>query len=85
MECRVKAAIIAQYTGMQGGLKVELQGAAADYQRLEQRLLDLAEIGCDLSGELTLLLTPAQPISHDDSDWRQLREVLTTNNPARSA
>ena len=83
LDCEIKASVTAQYAGLKGGLKVQLEGAAADYLSVEQLLLNLAEKSCDLSGELTLLLTPTQPITHDDSDWRQLREVLTSNNPGK--
>ena len=79
--CHVRATLTSEYHGLKGGLRVDLSGAAADYQRLEQRLLDLAGHGRDVTGSLTLLLTPAAPMRHGDRDWQQLRSVLTANNP----
>ena len=81
--CYVTAMITSEYDGLKGGLNAELSGAASDYQRLEQRLLDLAGQGRDVAGRLTLLLTPSAPMKHGDRDWQQLHSVLTANNPGR--
>ena len=81
--CHVTVMITSEYDGLNGGLKAELSGAATDYQRLEQRLLDLAGQGSDVAGRLILLLTPSSPMKHGDRDWQQLHSVLTANNPGR--
>ena len=79
--CTVKARITIDAKGLTGGLKAELTGDAADYQRIEDALLKLADLGSKVSGALTLDLTPAAPINHGGSDWQHLQEVVTRNNP----
>jgi hypothetical protein len=79
--CTVTLKLVATYQGLDGGSKTELEGPASDYQRIEETLLKLAKESTDCTGTLTLDLTPPAPIRHGDSDWQQLQQVVTSNDP----
>ena len=79
--CTVTLKLVATYQGLEGGVKTELEGPASDYQRIEETLLKLVKESADCAGTLTLDLTPPAPIRHGDSDWQQLQQVVTSNDP----
>ena len=82
-ECQVDVRVTVEFEGLEGGLKAELAGNAEGYQRLEDRLLKLADAGSDVSGRLRINLTPASPLSVSGKDWKQMRSVVATNDPGR--
>ena len=82
-DCEVKAEITVDYTGLTGGLKANLTGVASDYQAVENKLLDLAGAGCDVTGRLRLALNPPNVLRCGDDQWQQLRTVVATNQPGR--
>lgn len=79
--CHVRAILTTEFSGLKGGIRVEISGAAADYQGVERQLLDLVGRGREVAGSLTLLFTPPEAMEHGDRDWQQLRSVLTASNP----
>ncbi len=81
--CRVDVKVTVEFEGMSGGLQAELAGDSDSYQRLEDLLLKLADVGKDVSGRMRLLLTPARPVTISSAEWRQMRDVLAANDPGR--
>ena len=79
----IRLRVSVEYEGLHGGVRAELTGVASDYQQIEDLLLRAVDAGSDASGSLAIELRPATPITHGASDWEQLRNVLTTNNPGR--
>jgi hypothetical protein len=80
-DCQINVRVIVEFPGLSDGLKVDLSGTSSDYQRIEEALLKLADLGSNVSGSLTLKLTPSAPIKHNDGDWMQLKDVVTNNDP----
>lgn len=82
-ECRIEVSATAEYQGLEGGLKAELSGEARSFQRIGESLLSLADDGRDVTGHLTVELTPAATMRHGDNRWNFLRGVIAANNPGR--
>ena len=52
-----------------------------DYDGFRDELMALADKGSDLTGHLSLGLTPNQPMTFGSADWAQLDRVLRNNAP----
>lgn len=80
-ECQVRARLIVEFEGLSEGLEANLSGPAGDYQRIEDALLKAADLGSNVSGSLSLELTPSATLLHGDDLWEHFREVVVGNDP----
>jgi len=69
------------FDGLTPGAHIELRGAAAAYQRVEDALLALAREASDFQGNLRLDVEFKQPTSPETPEFDQIRKVMTDLGP----
>lgn len=69
------------FKGLVGGVPIELSGAAADYQRVEDAILGLAAKASAVAGTLRLDIRFNSPCRPDSAEYERIRKVVFDLHP----
>lgn len=69
------------FKGLRPGIELQLNGPAADYQRIEDQLLALAKTAERMAGTLRLDVRFATPCRADSAEYGTIRKVITGLQP----
>jgi hypothetical protein len=80
-ELSIELDVALDFSGLQNGAEIRLNGPAGDYQRIEDSFLAFAKGASKCSGTLRLDVAFAEPCGADGVPFEQLRKVIVALSP----